>query len=51
MKKYSYGKQYKILLETAQHLGEDVLAPKDKYMKQFYETEDRCTNYRKRRIN
>jgi hypothetical protein len=41
MKKYSYGKQYEILLETAQFLGEDVLAPKQIHTTRFVSSEKR----------
>ncbi|CAF1647743.1 unnamed protein product [Rotaria magnacalcarata] len=41
MRKYSYGKQYEILLETAQYLGEDVLAPKQFHTTRFVSSERR----------
>jgi hypothetical protein len=41
MKKYSYGKQYEILLETAQYLGEDILAPKQFHTTRFVSSERR----------
>ncbi|CAF3865241.1 unnamed protein product, partial [Adineta steineri] len=41
MRKYSYGKQYEILLETAQYLGEDILAPKQFHTTRFVSSERR----------
>ncbi|CAF1473248.1 unnamed protein product [Adineta ricciae] len=41
MRKYSYGKQYEILLETAQYLGEDILAPKQFHATRFVSSERR----------
>lgn len=41
MKKYSHGKQYEILLETAQYLGEDILAPKQFHTTHFVSSERR----------
>ena len=41
MRKYSHGKQYEILLETAQYLGEDILAPKQFHATRFVSSERR----------
>jgi hypothetical protein len=41
MKKYSYGKQYEILLETAHYLGENILAPKQFHKTRFVSSERR----------
>ena len=41
MRKYSYGKQYEILLETAEYLGEDILAPKQFLTTRFVSSERR----------
>jgi hypothetical protein len=41
MRKYSHGKQYEILLETAEELGEDILAPKQFHTTRFVSSERR----------
>ncbi|CAF1394728.1 unnamed protein product [Adineta ricciae] len=41
MRKYSYGKQYEILLETAQYLDEDILASKQFHTTRFVSSERR----------
>ena len=41
MQKYSHGKQYEVLLKTAEHLAEDILAPKQFHTTRFVSSERR----------